>query len=240
LVDKLNVDDRVRLLDVGSGTGLFVLLVALVTGATVYGVEIRRDLHNVALKIGAALARECTRNAWLGVGKWRFFCDDARQALIDESVIRLNDDDKPLLISEFDDGSSTTIVTSASAASTSPVRLCLLSWCDVVFINNYALDDSLTSEVLREYGHRAPAGGRLVMLRNPHPRDRYNDVESPLALFETTRDDDVYDMPPGSIDWVTDERVQWVLMRVLPLGVRRQWFAQPAEKFRKMTPSLLK
>jgi hypothetical protein len=29
-------------------------------------------------------------------------------------------------------------------------------------------------------------------------------------------------------------------MRVLPLGVRRQWFAQPAEKFRTMTPSLLK
>jgi hypothetical protein len=115
----LNVDDRVRLLDVGSGTGLFVFLVALVTGATVYGVE-----------IGAALARECTR-AWLGVGKWRFVCDDARQALIDESVIRLNDDDKPLLISEFDDGSSMAIVTSASAASTSPVRLCLLSWCDV-------------------------------------------------------------------------------------------------------------
>jgi hypothetical protein len=24
----------------------------------------------------------------------------------------------------------------------------------------------------------------LVMIRNPHPRDRYNDVESPLVLFE--------------------------------------------------------
>jgi hypothetical protein len=238
-IETLRINDRVRLVDVGSGIGLFVFLIALVTGATVHGVEIRHELHRVALKIGGAVRRECTRRGWLGVGKWKLVCGDAHQVLIDESLIVVADAadvDDQLFVSTFDDSTTTTTTTT----TTTMIRNCWLSWCDIVFINNYALDDALTQFVLTQYGQRAPVDGRLVLLRNPYPRDRHGDVDSPLTLFETPTSDDVREMPADSVDWVGDERVHWAVLRVLSLGLRRRWFVQPAEKFRKMTPSILK
>jgi protein-L-isoaspartate O-methyltransferase len=63
LITQLSINSRSRFVDVGSGIGLVCLLIALVTGATVYGVELRRELHLIALKMAADVRRECAKEA---------------------------------------------------------------------------------------------------------------------------------------------------------------------------------
>jgi protein-L-isoaspartate O-methyltransferase len=50
LITQLSINLRSPFVDVGSGIGLVCLLIALVTGATVCGVELRRELHLIALR----------------------------------------------------------------------------------------------------------------------------------------------------------------------------------------------
>lgn len=69
LIDELKLRRGVRFVDVGSGIGLVCLLIALVTGADVYGIEIRDDLHAIALQIAAEVKKECELHGWLGVGR---------------------------------------------------------------------------------------------------------------------------------------------------------------------------
>ena len=54
---KLDIKRGQRFVDVGSGLGIGAILVALITGADTYGVEIRRELHESARNKRASEAR---------------------------------------------------------------------------------------------------------------------------------------------------------------------------------------
>ena len=70
LLDQLKLRRSHRFVDCGSGSGHLCLLVALSTGADVFGIEIRPELHEIALKIGNEVRKECQAKGWLGVGTY--------------------------------------------------------------------------------------------------------------------------------------------------------------------------
>jgi hypothetical protein len=145
--------------------------------------------------------RECAKRGWRGVGEWKFVCGDAKRVLVDEAVVdNINRDG--LFVLTFD-GTNSTTVSSLRAA-----QLCLLSTCDIVFMNNWAFDDVLSNDIVAQYGERAPAGGRGMFIRNPSPRHRPGSA-GPLALFELPRfDAQVYDVPADGIHWCVHAAVE--------------------------------
>ena len=46
------------------------LLVALTTGDDVFGVEIREELYDIALKTADEVRKECVAQGWTGVGRF--------------------------------------------------------------------------------------------------------------------------------------------------------------------------
>ena len=144
MVARLGIARGRRFVDAGSGLGLVCLLIALTTGADVFGVEIRRDLHLLALRIGAQLARVCQKNGWLGVGRWTFLCGDARTILCDESIATVCDDERAVVV----------VVVGASSHPR-----CLYAWADLLLMNNWAFDDALSNDLLGAYARLAPIGG---------------------------------------------------------------------------------
>jgi hypothetical protein len=47
------------------------------------------------------------------------------------------------------------------------VRRCFYSLADYMLLNNWAFNDTLTLECLRQYGRLAPVDGQAVCIRNP-------------------------------------------------------------------------
>jgi hypothetical protein len=156
--------------DAGSGLGLVGFYIALVTGADVVSIEIRPELHALAVEIGQRLEAECARRGWLGVGRWTLhrIGGDACEVLLDESVVWSTSSvavDEPVVVSSVDAAAAV-----AAAAATRIIRRCLYSLTD--YFNNWAFNDLLSIELLRHYGQLAPIDGQAVFIRNPLPRYR--------------------------------------------------------------------
>lgn len=226
-VAELKIKRGQRFVDVGSGLGTVCMLLSMVVGIETYGIEIRQELHEQALAISERVQQECLRRRWFGVGQWTLICGDARQVLLDKSM--LNDEEE----------------------ISSSIDRCLYSTADFLLLNNWAFDDLLTDELLSNYGRLAPIDGRVILLRNPTPRYRPDSSRGnePLALFELpTSEAQIVSVPRDGIDWRHHRDVHWTWLRVLPLGVRQldrlgltdQRVAKAAmRKFRKMSQSLL-
>jgi hypothetical protein len=146
------------------------------------------------------------------VGQWTLLCGDALEVMLDESAVSRNviDDDRISFVSL--DG------------VVRDVRGCFYSLADYMLLNNWAFDDTLTLECLRQYG-RLAVDGQAVFIRNPLPRYRPRTRVAGSEAFELyelpTFDSQVYDVPAGGIDWRSADGVHWAAVRVLPLGVRQ-------------------
>jgi SAM-dependent methyltransferase len=230
LIARLALQKGKLFVDIGSGTGVVCFLIALITGANVVAIEIRRELHEMAVLIGHRLEAECTKRGWLGVGKWTLLCGDALEVMLDESAVPRNiiDDDRINAVSVNG------IVRN--------IPKCFYSLADYLLLNNWAFDDTFTLECLRQYGRLAPVDGQAVFIRNPLPRYRPGSRivgSDAFVLYELpTLDTLVYDVPAGGVDWRSADGVQWTAVRVLPLGVR-QSTRQPAARFVNMSRSIL-
>jgi len=232
MIRRLKLKRGRLFVDAGGGLGLVSLLIALTSGADVVSIEIRPELHALAVELARRVAAVCARRRWLGVGRWTLVQGDARHVLRDESLVWATsaaDDDEPIVVAIGDD---------AHLA----VR-CLYTRADCLFLNNWAFDEGLSIELLREYGRLAPIGGQAAFLRNPLPRYRPGSAvgdNAALALYALPATAaEVFDVPAGGIDWRDAAGVHWTALSVLPLGVRQSRNAVIADEFRMMSPSIL-
>jgi hypothetical protein len=155
--------------------------------------------------------------------------------LLDDSIVwstSIAVDDEPIVVSVND---ATTTIT------TMRIRRCLYSLTDYLFFNNWAFDDLLSIELLRQYGQLAPIDGQVVFIRNPLPRYRPGSaVGGALAMYELPQTDaQVYDVSAGGVDWRDASGVHWTALRVLPLGVRQSSTQVVARKFASMSRSMM-
>ena len=102
--------------------------------------------------------------------------------------------------------------------------LCLYSIADVLLLNNWAFDETLSHELSRATADWREVGGRAIVIRNPTPRYRPESSKGTeaLAFYELpTNDEQIYDVPAGGIDWRHHAGVHWTALRALLLGVRQ-------------------
>jgi hypothetical protein len=103
---------------------------------------------------------------------------------------------------------------------------CLLSTCDIVFMNNWAFDDVFANNIVAQYGQRAPTAVALCSFAVRH-------LDIDLALLDRWRCSSYH----GST-LMSTTCLPTASTGAHTMGVRQQSSASVSRKFRKMSESI--